>query len=257
MNETVETTELEEVLARSLLWRALSLAFQPVSQDAVKALRDTAGSSALRIAAHLLDPVHRKDGSDLPRLVDAWLETFHSLSEDSLRRSQARLFGHTVRGPVCPYEAEYGQDGLFQQPQHLASLNGFYRAFGLRVGRDPRERPDHIGAELEFMDFLCRKQAFARQQEDAEMEEVARQAGRLFLKEHLGRFGRAFASKVTRGDREGFLGRAASLMFELITRECDRLGLEAGPSKLRLRPVAEDKVPMACAGEAPLVELET
>ena len=41
------------------------------------------------------------------------------------------LFGHTARGEITPYETEYGNEALFQQPQELGDLMGFYRAFGL------------------------------------------------------------------------------------------------------------------------------
>ncbi len=53
-----------------------------------------------------------------------------------LMASYRALFGHAVRGPIPPYETEYGNEALFQQPQEMGDLMGFYRAFGLTVKVD-------------------------------------------------------------------------------------------------------------------------
>ena len=68
---------------------------------------------------------------------------------------------HRPRGTITPYETEYGNEALFQQPQELGDLMGFYRAFGLAMKQDRRERADHISCECEFLMFLALKEAYA------------------------------------------------------------------------------------------------
>ena len=179
-----------------------------------------------------------------------------TMSLDELLSAHGRLFGHTARGLVCSYETEYGQEGLFQQPAQLANLTGIYGLFGLKVRQVERERPDHISCELEFLEFLLKKQAYALEHGDESMEKETRKATRLFLKEHLGRFGRAFGAQMKKHDREGFMGKAGDLTLEFLTVECRRLDLEPGLMQLPLRSTAEDQVPMACGGgESDLVQL--
>ena len=259
----------ESLLYRSALYGALSLAFHPPTADSFKVLTSNATQTSILRAASFLDAEQAEHPWNEPESLlesravnliqrtEKWVSTFYPLDLDSLLTSHGRLFGHTVRGTVTPYETEYGQEGLFQQPQQLANLNGFYRAFGLRVRQDERERPDHIACQLEFMEFLSRKQTYALEHGDDSMFQASSRAGLLFLKEHLGRFGRAFGYGVKKQDPEGFLGMAGDFLFDFLTLECVRLQIEAGPSRLPLRSPAEDNVPMACAGEPDLVQIET
>ena len=68
------------------------------------------------------------------------------------------LFGHTVRGPIPPYETEYGNEALFQQPQEMGDLMGFYQAFGLtvRVGSTNAAITSAVNANF-FLFLLSKK----------------------------------------------------------------------------------------------------
>ncbi len=258
----------EIVLCRSALAGALSLAFHHPNAEIFAALgSEKAREKILQAAAFLdrqgenLEPI--ESGSlqedqplDLAGRAAAWLKVFSTLRLDELLSAHGRLFGHTARGVVCPYETEYGQEGLFQQPAQLATLTGLYGVFGLKVRQTERERPDHISCELEFLEFLLEKQVYAQEQGNQSMGKATRRATRLFLKEHLGRFGRAFGAQLKKHDPEGFFGKAGDLTRNFLTFECHRLGLEPGLVQLPLRSAAEDRVPMACGGEADLVQID-
>ncbi len=262
------TQAKESALCRSVLSGALSLTFHHPAPELFELLCSEKTRESVLQAAALLD---KQRGNPKPIATDSlqedrplnlvtkaepWLTSLSSLSLDELLSAHGRLFGHTARGLVCPYETEYGQEGLFQQPAQLANLTGIYGLFGLKVRQVERERPDHISCELEFLEFLLRKQAYALEQGDESMEKETRKATRLFLKEHLGRFGRAFGAQMKKHDREGVLGKAGDLLLEFLTVECRRLGLEPGLMQLPLRSTAEDQVPMACGGgESDLVQL--
>jgi len=258
----------EIALCCSALSGALSLAFHHPTAEIFAALSSEKTRVGILQAASLLDEQRenpepttpsspQEDHTlDLVSKAEPWLKSLSSLCLDELLSAHGRWFGHTARGLVCPYETEYGQEGLFQQPAQLANLTGLYGLFGLKVRQVERERPDHISCELEFLEFLLRKQAYALEHGDESMEKETRKATRLFLKEHLGRFGRPFGAQMKKHDPEGFMGKAGDFTFEFLTVECRRLDLEPGLMQLPLRSSAEDQVPMACGGgESDLVQL--
>ncbi|MBI1950834.1 MAG: molecular chaperone TorD family protein, partial [Acidobacteria bacterium] len=164
----------------------------------------------------------------------------------TLTASHLGLFGHTVRGPVPAYETEYGEDTLFQKPQEMSDIAGFFSAFGLVLDPHRHERIDHISCELEFMAFLSRKEAHALEAGDAEMHRETRRAARLFLRDHLARFAPSFARRAAAVDPSGFYGRLALLCLDFIKAECDRHEAPPGPEMLRLRLPIDDGAPLAC-----------
>ncbi|MFQ5599125.1 MAG: molecular chaperone [Candidatus Krumholzibacteriia bacterium] len=265
-SERALRVEADEALSRSMLYGTLSLGLHAPTAEIVGRLQSMRVANAILEAARFLESGDAQareaagDGAgddraagstdDFPRLAHRVRElttTLSSVELDSLQALYGSLFGHTTRGRVCPYEAEFGSDSPFQQTERLANLAGFYEAFGLIPSSLERERVDHIGCELEFLEFLSRKEAYALSPLDADMLRETRKATRLFLRDHLGRFGRAFARMLAREDPEGLYGKLADMLFDFITMECRRVGVPAGPSYLRLRSTQEDALPMQCS----------
>jgi TorA maturation chaperone TorD len=166
---------------------------------------------------------------------------------EALTEAYQRLFGHTARGLVPPYETEYGADSLFQPIHEMSDLAAFYRAFGLALRGDARERPDHVACECEFLAFLARKEAYAQECGDAAILEGTRQAIRRFLTSHLGRWAPAFGRMLAQHDPGGLFGDLGVLATAYVTAECRRVGVPAGPEFLRLRTTAHPDVPAGCA----------
>jgi DMSO reductase family type II enzyme chaperone len=238
-------------LCRSAIYEALALGFRPPGREAVVRLVSPDGVAALADAAAVLDQAW---GSDLASCVRR-LAGPSDLG--ALEASFRRLFGHTARGAVPPYQTEYGEDSLFQPMHEMSDLAAFYRAFGLELSPTARERIDHISAECEFLLFLARKQAYALELDDQEMREGTERATRIFLREHLGRWAAAFGLKLAREDSEGFFGALGALCAEFVSRECARLGVAAGPDFLRLRSTASAEVPMACNASGDLLQIDS
>ena len=142
------------------------------------------------------------------------------------------LFGHTARGEITPYETEYGNEALFQQPQELGDLMGFYRAFGLDMRAGTHERPDHISCEFEFLMFLALKEAYALEHNDRDMRQETSKAEMLFMRDHLGRFLPAFVGQLQREDRSGFYGNLGELCRRFVSAEADRLQVPLGAANL-------------------------
>ncbi len=140
--------ELYEALARSAVYVALGLGFAPPERGEVRdRLASREGSEAL---AEALAAAGCEELAGAARRLSA---------RPPVAGTFRRLFGHTARGAVPPYGAEYGSATLFQQPHRLADLAGFYAAFGMRVDPAEHERVDHVRCQLEFLAFLARKEA--------------------------------------------------------------------------------------------------
>lgn len=241
---------IDLALARSVVYHATTLGLRPAANGAARSLFSPTGQAAIREAAAFLDALDPSGEALLPAV-----ETFRGRAASPADRLAAhtRLFGHS-RGLVCPFETEYGAEGAFRQPQELANIAGYYLAFGLTPAEGRDERVDHAACECEFMDFLARKEAFGLgslraggdQEEAAERLATVRGAARRFLRDHLGRFGRAFASRLMKEDADGFHGALGAVLFRFLTQECQRFGLPPGPPCLELRPPVPDDTPMAC-----------
>ncbi|OGG56347.1 MAG: hypothetical protein A3F84_22225 [Candidatus Handelsmanbacteria bacterium RIFCSPLOWO2_12_FULL_64_10] len=247
ISATVDSVDL--ALCRSALYEALALGFRPSTRETVARLASAEGAVALADAAAVIDGGLAERARDLAAPGGA-------SDPEALTASYRRLFGHTARSPVSPYETEYGQDALFQQPQEMGDLGGFLKAFGLTLRAEAHERIDHVSCECEFLAFLCRKEAYALTRGDEAMAGETRRAGRLFLRDHLGRFGPAFARRLTQEDAGGFYGALGGLCLAFLAAECARLRVPAGSEFLQLRAVDLDDAPMACGTGQELLNIE-
>ena len=101
-----------------------------------------------------------------------------SLTHDELQQEYIRVFEVGAVRPLCPlYEGAHRAGRM----KIMEELVRFYEHFGLQP--HPADRPDHLCAQLEFMHFLCFKQAAAiSSQGDVEGLALAQ---RDFLARHL------------------------------------------------------------------------
>lgn len=255
-----KVSEVDLALCRATLYGALALGFRQPTEETFDRLVSEEGATALAKVAAILDADSAAGLRSAALKLSADNATLSALSY-----AHRHLFGHTARGPAPPYETEYGAEALFQQPQELGDLAGFYLAFGLTLNPAEHERADHVSCECEFLSFLCLKKAYALEKGDLSMLEEVRKAARLFLRDHLGRFLPAFAKKLTRtayphpiplpegegeGDSHRFYRALAELCLRFIALECARLGVSLGPQNLSLRPANDDRIPMACGSGA-------
>jgi len=236
-------TARDLALCRSACWEALALGFRPPGPETLARLVAPDGVEALADALAVLDAARGT------RVAPAVRRLARPVSLDALGAAYGRLFGHTARGLVPPYETEYGADSVFQPMHEMSDLAAFYRAFGLRLAPDAGERPDHVSCECEFLAFLARKEAYALERDDAPMRDATRQAERRFLRDHLGRWAPAFGRMLARHDPGGFFGALGALSAEVVALECARVGVSAGPELLRLRSPEPPDAPAACGAD--------
>ncbi len=157
--------------------------------------------------------------------------------EGLLAAEFARLFNPSVHANCPPYGTEYTGVHVFMRAQQLADVAGFYRAFGLRVAADFRERPDHIATELEFMQVLALKEALAQARRERAHAGICRRAQARFLREHLGRWLAPYCQRLAALDAAGFYARVAGLARDFAAKDSARLGVE--PQIGIAPPVAE------------------
>lgn len=231
-------TVVDEGIARAVLHQFLARAFDDPGLEAWAWLTNAETHAAILAAVRTLAP----GSSGLAGSAAALVARLRPDGFESFQTAGVTAFGHAARGDCPLNEIEYGElgaDPLFQ-PQRLADLAAFYRAFGMEVADGAAERPDHIGMELEFMSVLAAKEAYACVHGlDEDRCALGRDAQKKFLREHLGRWAPAFARRLARAATDDALAALAEFTRDFILAECARFGLSPGSEDLLLRPVDE------------------
>lgn len=198
---------VQRLLGRSALYEllALSVAYpEPGLLDRIDAL------------------LHDLEGREIVRAlgVERQLRALRIARDDVDAERLAPVCFTLFEGSVLcsPHETEYVRDP-FAKAARLADIAGFYAAFGLQVSTVNRGTPDNIGAELEFMALVTRREAYAVLQQWTEQAETCRSAMRTFMDEHLGRWVQAFSSDLCQQADEASASRgdpAAGIWFHAV-----------------------------------------
>ena len=241
---------IEELLARSAVYRGLSVVLRHPGPETVKWVV----SQEHRRLIDVLEVLVNEEGGMLRDVVRHLITRLDAVSISEWAQEHERVFGHSVQSAAPPYELEYGEEHSHRQPQELGDIAAFYQAFGLRVSSASHERVDHIATECEFMQFVLYKQACALDEGSQERAEVCEAATRQFLADHLGCWGPAFCRRLSRAAAQGILGTVAEATLAWLVQDCRRLGIPAGSRDLQLRlPKERDDVgcAAACAPQEP------
>jgi nitrate reductase assembly molybdenum cofactor insertion protein NarJ len=129
------------------------------------------------------------------------------------------------------YETEYDRRRAMAKGNELSDIAGFYKAFGfeLDASLDGMEMLDHAGIEFEFYALMLMKQVHLEEANDAVGIEIVRDAGKKFLKSHLGRFIGSIARRPG-VEASAFYGGVFKWCAQLVAGECKRLELEVIPA---------------------------
>lgn len=234
-SELSEGLRSDGAMARSFLYAYLARAFEDPHGEGWLWLSNAGTYSTLSSAATLTET------PEVEQRVSEVAAEFGRGRADEFAVDYIAAFGHAARGRCPMNEIEYGDanaDPLFQ-PHRLADLAAFYRAFGLEPADDAGERQDHLCMELEFMSVLAAKLAYAVEHRLEEESTLCVEAQKKFLREHLGRWGVAFAGRLMGEIESGPLPAMARLLRAFILAECARFGVTPGSDVLVLRPVDE------------------
>jgi len=208
------STTLDVNVARSGFYRLLSAAFLYPNAELWAFLR-----TGVPAARELLACLPVESRASLEAALHAWERSLQGLSPADLEAEYIRTFTHVTPVEYPPYETQYGHTQVFYQSQQLADIAGFYRAFGLDVSTEAKERLDHISVELEFMAFLAYKEAYARAHDGDAAGEVCRRAQQSFMTHHLGRFGPLFARRLRQKAGDAYYGAPAEFLARFLETE--------------------------------------
>jgi TorA maturation chaperone TorD len=179
------------------------------------------------VAATVVARVRTGDAR-LDHAVDRAVELAGVHDEDTVRNRQRdwlRVFS-AVESQDCPaHEATYETNDVFRQAHLMADVAAFYRAHGVEVGGAERERPDHIAAELEYLGFLARKQAYAIEHLGPEERAECEHAQRQFLRDHAGRWAPGFGRRLSRVASDPFLRAVGGLIAAWVEADLEFLAV--------------------------------
>lgn len=228
-------------LDRARVYRALAQLFRVPDAHSVREAREH-NLPELCQALDRLTGGAEVDGLDLSGEARSLCDLFEDADAERLQRAYEVAFDESS-GKRC---AATEMDQLDGPPQleltrnfEMADVAGFYKAFGVEMGPGA-ERPDHVTAELEFMNLLAVKEAVALQDEGAgEHAEVCRDASRAFLRDHLGRFAPRLGERLLEGENDPVYASAGRLLGGFVAFDAERIDADGAPA-LHLPILAEE-----------------
>jgi DMSO reductase family type II enzyme chaperone len=215
--EDLGSEEALDAARRSRGWRLFDVAFSYPDAELLEAIRSGELEEALREGLGAVDP-GLAAGADWAALRDAGPD------DDALAVEYTRLFDVGASGPPCPlYGGLYGG----ARTKVMEEAVRFYNHFGLTLADAPRELPDHLSTELEFLHFLAFREAEAL----ARGEDAGpwRRAQRDFVARHPGRWVPKLRERLDRQAPLAYFREVVRLLERFLTQEQGHLVRLAGP----------------------------
>jgi DMSO reductase family type II enzyme chaperone len=226
--QTMDDPLTAAAAARSEVYGFLARAFLPPEENLPGADPGETGASALRRAASALPAALRALGpagdSPLAAIAEETAALLETVEPEEVEEEYHRTFGHQISQDCPLYETQFLGGQVFQQVQQLADIAGFYLAFGLEVAEGAGERADHISLELEFMQVLAYREAYARTHHGPTEVDLLRDGQRAFLRDHLTRWIPTLARLVER-KAAGFYRRIATFTAAWVAAEAAAMSL--------------------------------
>jgi DMSO reductase family type II enzyme chaperone len=149
------------------------------------------------------------------------LDHFNRFSEsfsgeiDDLEIEYSRLFIiPDKKHYVTPYESVYLTGMLSQAP--TVQVKRIYDKNGLEISQDFDDFPDHIGIELEYMHYLCNKEAQLWDSKNKEDTIECLDKEKEFLEKHLGVWTQNLSEKILNKSENDFYKGFAELLTAFI-----------------------------------------
>jgi len=215
--EEFSRPEARAAAARSRAYAALAHFFRYPDGAFREDLRDGTLATALRA---ILADIH-------PKLVEDvdWDVLGNVGNEpDALAVEYTRLFDTGAAGPPCPL---YG--GLYAgtRMKTMEESVRFYNHFGLTLSDEPRELPDHLITQLEFLHFLSFREAGAL--ESGEDPNPYRCAQRDFISRHPGKWVPDLRSRLESQDPMPFFRELVARLGDFLIHDEAHLVAQVGP----------------------------
>lgn len=157
--------------------------------------------------------------------IAALAHEFAGRSRVEVEAEQVRLFVNAPGGVPAPPYASYYLDGTLLGPT-CAWVADEYRRHALELDAQAGQPADFVGAELEYLYFLCRHQIAARLTGDQAARLSAARAEAHFFRAHLLAWLPRFLRDVRSAAPGGVFARAAELLEAFCREENARLDAE-------------------------------
>lgn len=149
------------------------------------------------------------------------LQQYLSNTSDNTLIDLSIDYCRTFVGPGCdtnsaasPYESVYTSPDRMQEARN--HVLEFFRAEGMSTGEGFKEPEDHLGLELEFMSYLCRKSMTAIDSGNMPGALSCLNKERKFLLEHLLNWVPKFADDVVKFSKEDLYRGLAKITVGLL-----------------------------------------
>lgn len=148
---------------------------------------------------------------------------------ESLQVEYTGLFVAPFGQYVTPYEAVYRDErevagkkvkGLLMGESTL-DVKRTIRKIGAEIDKSYRGLPDHIGLELQIMQFLCEQEAEAWEAEDKKLALKYLEFEREFLNGHLCEWAPALTAKILDNTKNNFFRGIVRMTREFVHTEMD------------------------------------
>lgn len=179
----------------------------------------------VELQQRLLQDIAAMPTDDAAASALAALECAWSMADnDMLTEEYSRLF---IGGDaVVLHETTYSGTG---RSTELADINGFYLAFGFDLRAGQHEVADHLGVQLEFYSLLLLKQAYALEQGWQDKFEIARDAAKAFLADHLGRWVGSVCERAATRQAAPVYQTLFEAVAAAVQRECQAFAVRPAP----------------------------
>ncbi len=143
-----------------------------------------------------------------------------------LKVDYTRLFDHTDRIPVAPWESVYlNKDNLLFQEETL-EVRSWYYSYGLEITNKYKEPDDHIGLELAFLAHLASLSLSTFNEGDESKFEEMLSAQRRFLSAHPLRWIPTWCNLVEKHAHTDFYRGVALILRGALIKIAEILDLE-------------------------------
>jgi len=167
--------------------------------------------------------VDENDWIAAKKIIDGFAAYLPKMAMKQVQGEFVRVFGHAVSQECPPYEMQYGTEGGVQsQTDVLIQVGGFYDTFGFQAPDRgvARDRIDHLSIELQFMSFVCNREAYAIENDHEERNvAILRSGQKKFVRNHLGRWVPLFTLFAARKAEGGLYKDLADLLAVFIKNE--------------------------------------
>lgn len=199
----------ELAVARSSVYRALSTIYiQAPNQHLLETLMD--GSRVLSVGSLAQSNTLPNRLLSGMRAIGSFTAELNSDLVGKLTDALSVEYTRLLRGvkpsysPPPPYESVHLGEGMVLGENTMA-VRKEYNESGFSLAEHHRgEPPDHISFELEFMQFLCTREAKAWRKEDQNEAQSLLNIEKRFLEKHLAKWAPKFCETIRRYDKLGF-----------------------------------------------------